>query len=406
MQATVLQQPVLNSSGLPKNAILMLALAAFGSGMSMRTTDAMLIRLATDFSVSLGTAALAITVFAVAYGVSQLLFGPLGDRYGKYRIVGWGCIASAVTSLSCALVNDFNALLLARLLAGVSCASVIPLSMAWIGDVIDYQERQSVLARFLIGQILGLSSGILLGGLAADYLSWRAPFLLISICFLLTGLCLIKINRSLPELARRVHTSEGRAIAGMLSSFTQIAAIHWARQVLYIVSLEGALVFGALAFIPSHLHRAYGVSLAFAGACVMLFGLGGFVFAMRSKKLVQSLGELGLIRRGGLLMAGSLIGIALSPNVWLSMPACFFLGLGFYMMHNTLQINATQMAPERRGAAVASFAACFFLGQSLGVALAGIALNTLGTPLVLGSAGVGVWLLSRRFAQLRGLQAG
>lgn len=50
------------------------------------------------------------------------------------------------------------------------------------------------------------------------------------------------------------------------------------------------------------------------------------------------------------------------------------------MLHNTLQINATQMAPERRGAAVAAFAASFFIGQYVGIAIDG-ALLAVSAPL-------------------------
>jgi predicted MFS family arabinose efflux permease len=67
--------------------------------------------------------------------------------------------------------------------------------------------------------------------------------------------------------------------------------------------------------------------------------------------------------------------IGFSRSWYLSLPACFVFGLGFYMMHNTLQINATQMAPERRGAAVAAFASCFFLGQAAGVGVSGYLLE-------------------------------
>jgi predicted MFS family arabinose efflux permease len=48
-------------------------------------------------------------------------------------------------------------------------------------------------------------------------------------------------------------------------------------------------------------------------------------------------------------------------------PAAFLLGIGYYMLHNTLQTNATQMAPQVRGTAVSLFASAFFLGQSAGV---------------------------------------
>jgi predicted MFS family arabinose efflux permease len=71
------------------------------------------------------------------------------------------------------------------------------------------------------------------------------------------------------------------------------------------------------------------------------------------------------------------------------------------MLHNTLQTNATQMAPQARGAAVSLFASCFFLGQTVGVALAALAVEGLGTSAVIVASGVSVALLGLLFAQRR-----
>ncbi|MFM7227029.1 MAG: MFS transporter, partial [Betaproteobacteria bacterium] len=141
------------------------------------------------------------------------------------------------------------------------------------------------------------------------------------------------------------------------------------------VFIEGALVFGTLAFIPTILHLRLGLSLTAAGSLVMLFGIGGLGFAIFSPLLVRTLGEQRLIRLGVSMMAIAMLTIGYSPSWYLSLPACFVFGLGFYMMHNTLQINATQMVPERRGAAVAAFASCFFFGQAVGIAVTGYLLE-------------------------------
>ena len=62
--------------------------------------------------------------------------------------------------------------------------------------------------------------------------------------------------------------------------------------------------------------------------------------------------------------------LAVQP-FWQTAPlACGLLGFGYYMVHNTLQTNATQMLPERAAPAVAGFSSALFLGQSAGVALA------------------------------------
>lgn len=386
---------------LPSTAIIALAFASFSSAMSMRIADSMLVRLASEFDMALGAVSIVITVFGVVYGFAQLMFGPLGDRYGKYRVVALACIACSFTTLLCALAPDFPMLIGARALAGATCAALIPLSMAWIGDVVSYENRQTVLARFMIGHILGLSTGIMLGGVSADYLNWRFPFFLIATWFMFTGIYLIRMNRRLPEQAKQLHKADGHPIARMLSEFARVLEVRWARKVLGTVLLEGGLVYGALAFVPTHLHTEHGMSLAAAGSLVMLFGFGGFAFAIRSRAMVKRLGEVGLIRYGALLMTLSMAVIGYSPVWWIAIPAAFLFGLGFYMMHNTLQINATQMAPQRRGAAVAAFASCFFFGQSGGVAIAGSLLTSVGTAHLIAMSGLGLLGVGERFARLR-----
>ena len=387
-----------------RRAIIALAFAAFGSGMSMRVADPMLVRLANDFDISIAIASWTVTVFGFAYGVSQLLFGPLGDRYGKVRVVAHGCAACSITAFLCGVMPDFDALLVARACAGAMAASVIPLSMAWIGDVVPYKYRQPVLAKFLIGQILGLSAGVVVGGWSADYAGWRFPFFLIAVWFAATSMGLHRIHRALPEHARVLHVIDEAGFRRMFVEFRHVLRVAWARHVLLTVSLEGAVTFGALAFVPAHLHSSYGLSLASSGSLVMLFGFGGLIFAMRSRDLVARLGEVGLINVGASLMGASLVLLALTPFWWLAFPACSGFGLGFYMLHNTLQINATQMAPERRGAAVAAFASCFFLGQAVGVATGSAVLSSIGTRGVLAASGVLVMMIGLRFGWIRRLR--
>ena len=386
---------------IPRSAVLALALAAFASGISLRLTDALLPLFAHEFDITLGRAANAITAFSVAYGLSQLFFGPVGDRFGKYRVIAFACAACAFTASLCGLAQGFVQLEVARLLAGATAAAIIPLSMAWIGDVVPYDTRQPVLARFLIGQILGLSAGVFVGGFAADHLNWRVPFFGIGLGFVAISGALLSIDRRLPAHARLVNRVAGHALKRVVSEFAQVLARPWARVVLLTVFLEGAFLYGAFAFIATHLHQRFGLPLAAAGSTLMLFGFGGLLFAVASATLVRRLGEVGLTVVGGLLLAASLLVIGAAPVWWWALPGCFVAGLGFYMLHNTLQINATQMAPERRGAAVSAFASCFFLGQAAGVAMDGALVAHIGTGAVISSGALGVLAVASTFSRLR-----
>jgi predicted MFS family arabinose efflux permease len=393
------------TASIPRAAVPALSLAAFASGVSLRMTDALLPRLAHDFAISLAQAAGVITAFSVAYGASQLFFGPLGDRFGKYRVVAWACVASAVTAALCGAAQGHGQLVLARLAAGATAAAIIPLSMAWIGDAVAYEARQPVLARFLIGQILGLSAGVFAGGYTADHLSWRVPFLAVAAVFAAISVALFALNRRLPARALLRRHAEGHALRRMVDEFGQVLAQPWARIVLLTVFLEGATLYGAFAFIATHLHRTFGLALASAGSMVMLFGFGGLLYAVASATLVRQLGEVGLTGIGGVLLAASLFAVGVAPAWWWAIPACFLAGLGFYMLHNTLQINATQMAPERRGAAVSAFASCFFLGQSVGVALIGALVTWLGTATSIALGAAAVLIVALNFSRLRARRA-
>ena len=394
------------SDRIPGAAVIALSFAAFASGISLRLTDPLLPLFAREFSISPGAAAAVITAFSIAYGLSQLFFGPVGDRFGKYRVIAWACAACAVTTSLCGLAQGFSQLVVARLLAGATAAAIIPLAMAWIGDVVSYESRQPVLARFLIGQILGLSAGVFVGGFAADHLSWRVPFFGIGLGFVAISLTLFALDRRLPARARSQNRAEGHALRRMASEFTQVLALPWARVVLLTVFLEGGFLYGAFAFIATHLHQDFGLTLATAGSVVMLFGFGGLLFALTSAWLVRRLGEVGLTALGGIFLTASLLAIGLAPVWWWAMPGCFVAGLGFYMLHNTLQINATQMAPERRGAAVSAFASSFFLGQAAGVAIAAMLVVRWSTGTVIALGAGGVLVVALAFSRLRARRLG
>jgi predicted MFS family arabinose efflux permease len=349
--------------------ITLLSLAAFASAIALRMCDPLLPKLAEDFGTSTGQAARVVAYFSVAYGLMQACYGPLGDRYGKYRVIAWATLASVAGNVGATLADSLDWLVASRILAGATTAAIIPLSMAWIGDHIPYERRQATLARFLSGQILGMVFGQFVGGFFADTLGWRWAFLLLAAIYFGSGLLLrAEIGRN-PKID--ASTLAGQSTRQPLwEQFHAVLHIRWARIVLFTVYIEGLVVFGALAFVPAYLHAQFGVSLTAAGAILATYGLGGLSYTLVTRHLVASLGERGLALGGGLLLGVAFVGFLVGPGWIWALPAGFIAGLGYYMLHNTLQTNATQMAPAARGTAVSLFASSFFLGQATGVAAA------------------------------------
>jgi YNFM family putative membrane transporter len=358
-------------------SVLLLSCAAFASAVALRLCDPMLPALADSFATTTGNAAVAVTGIAIAYGLCQLLFGPLGDRFGKFRVIAWACLASTLGALACAVSPSLDWLAVARAVNGATTAALIPLSMAWIGDVVPFQDRQATLAKFMSGQIVGLVCGQALGGLFADTVGWRWGFVFLAALYLIVGIMLIS---SLRRLAAQQHLLDnaGAVAVGLIVRLRQIIGDRNVRRILAIVFVESMTTFGVLTFIPAYLHQRFGISLFLAGAVVACFGLGGLGYTLFARRWVQALGEAGLAITGGTLLGVAFLTLVLADHWAWAVGASIIAGLGFYQMHNTLQTRATQMAPQARGTAVSMFAACFFLGQACGVALGATAVDRLG----------------------------
>jgi MFS family permease len=169
--------------GMTSRDIRLLGLVSFASMASMRMCDPMLVQWAADFDVSQGQASHVIAAFAIAYGVMQLVYGPLGQRLGNVRLVTWATGISAFLSLLTALSTGIEALTLARTAMGGVAACIIPLSMAWIGDKVGYEHRQQTLARLMSATLTGLMAGQWFGGFAAQFLGWRWAFAALAVLF-------------------------------------------------------------------------------------------------------------------------------------------------------------------------------------------------------------------------------
>ena len=376
-------------------AVVVLSLASFASAAALRAVDPLLPLLAEAFGTTAGGASAVITAFAVAYGFLQVVNGPLGDRIGKYRMVFWVTAISALGNLACAFAPSLPLLVAARFATGATVGAIVPLAMAWIGDAVPYERRQPVLARFLIGHMLGIAlSTTVSGGLGERY-GWRAIFFVLCALYVLTAALLWF------ELQTNPATRQAQAAREPVTqSFLRMAGLArgaWVRVILATVFIEGMLFYGALAFAAYHAHRYLGLGVGASGALIAAFAGGGLVYASVAGRLVPRLGERGLVLGGGSFIGLGYLGLALAPGAAFAIPCLAALGMGMYMLHNTLQVHATQMAPESRGAAVALFAFCLFSGQSAGVWLASNAVDTAGTRPVFIVAAIGLPLLALDF---------
>ena len=335
-----------------------------------------------------------ITAFAIGYGLLQVITGPIGDRIGKFRMVLWVTAISAAGNLACAFAPSLPLLVAARFATGATVGAIVPLSIAWIGDSVGSAQRQTVLARFLVGHMCGIALAAVASGWLGERYGWPVVF------FVLAGLYVLIAALLWAELRTNPAAAQAAAREPLSAAFRRMGALTrrpWVRVMLVTVFFEGALFYGALAFAAYHAYSRFGVGLGASGALLVAFAAGGLIFSGVAVRLLPRIGQRGLVLAGGIFMSAGYLGLAFAPGFAFAVPCVTVLGVGLYMMHNTLQMLATQMAPEARGGALALFATCLFTGQSAGVWLASQAVDAAGTVPVFVVAAAGLLLLALEF---------
>ena len=170
----------------------------FASAANLRVCDPLLPQMAGELGVTIGTAATVVMAFALAYGVFQIVVGPLGRCARQAQAGGAGlALGRCRHRFARAAMPSLGPLVLVRFLGGAGAAAVIPVAIAWIGDVVAYERRQPVLARFLSGQILGIVFGQAAGGLLGDLIGWRATLVVLGLIHVVAGLLLLGEMRRL-----------------------------------------------------------------------------------------------------------------------------------------------------------------------------------------------------------------
>jgi YNFM family putative membrane transporter len=387
VKSAVLYSPTtpLSPHKTPTRSIVLLAAAGFAAQAQVRVMDSLLPQVAADLRTTVGAAAMVVTAYAVTHGSIQLVIGPVGDRFGKYRTVAAACVIGAILVAVCGMVSTLPQLALARLATGAAAGWVIPISMAYVGDVTPRDRLQPILARYLSGQILGQLFGQAAGGVLGDLMGWRNVFFVLAGMFALAAAGLV-FELIVNPVTRKTQHGAGSP-RGFIADYGAVLSNPFARIVIIAAFIEGALAWGSFAYIGANLHLRFGLTYTLVGITVGCFGIGGLIYAGMVKLFVRRLGQIGLAISGSLVLAAAYIELAIGPVWWLAPVATTAIGLGFYMLHNTLQTNATQMTPEARGTAVALFSSALYIGQTAGVAVGALVIDRVGaTPLFLGSA--------------------
>ena len=160
-----------------------------------------------------GSALMALSAFVAAFGLGQLLFGPLSDRIGRRPVLIGGLALYVVATLAMLLVTDIQQFIAVRVLQGLGACAALVLARTVVRDVWK-AEAGPALALTMIGMLYAIVVAPIAGGLLIKLLGWRAPIALAlvigSLVLLLALLFFRESNHHLDPRAAHWRTLGGQ----------------------------------------------------------------------------------------------------------------------------------------------------------------------------------------------------
>jgi predicted MFS family arabinose efflux permease len=349
-----------------KRLIVVLGLAGFIVMADNWVVAPLLPSIARTFSVDPVRAGVLIAAYMLPFGLFQLLYGPLADRYGKLRVVLATLAFFSVATALGASAAGLGSLTTYRALTGLFAAATMPVSLALIGDLVPMRERQKAIAGFMGIAFLGQATSMTIGSTIATVTSWRGVFIAYAVVAAVVTVALFVTTR---RFAGQLH---GDPNSEFLRPYGRLLGTGRSLRTYLVVLFEGLLILGSFSYAGAFAARELDLGTLEIGLLMALFGVGVIVAARLAGRLSRRLGRPRLVGLGILLAAaGDLIVAGTGSNIVSFGLFTLLLGLGFMFAHSSLLTTATEFAERSRGAAMSLVAFAFMVGGAAGTTLGG-----------------------------------
>jgi predicted MFS family arabinose efflux permease len=354
--------------------IFLLATSCFVGSLSLRLLDPVVPQVARDLSTSPEAVALLSTAFLFTYALTQPFVGAIADAYGKVKILKICSAALAVMLVAMAFAPTIEIMYAARIFGGIFGGGVFTVALSIVGDRVAVSERQVALSKLIMASQMAQLFGVIAAGIIASYVGWRIA---------VAAAAVVAIGASI-MLQRNLHPRAGVTrypinMARIRSTLARLFSNPRTQTCYTGVLFDGMAIMGIVPFVAILLETSGEGGLREAGFVISGLAAGGLLYTLTVSRFLPLVGGMhNMLRFGGALAA---IGMAIIAHggPWPLQAGTFVLvGWGFFMLHGSLQAQATDVEPELRGTSVSMHSCAFTLGTAIGPALYALGINTVG----------------------------
>ena len=382
-----------------KRTLVILLLALFIAVLGVGIIAPIMPIYATDLGATGLTLGLMIAAFSISRAALQPVVGSQSDRHGRKRFLVAGLSLYAVMGLTYTLATSVEHLILIRLFHGVGSAMIMPIAMAYIGDLTPRGQEGRYMGILNIAVFAGISAGPILGGIFLDTIGINPAFYSMSA---LTAVSLILIITLLP---RQRSDREIQSTPGLLTTFRRM--LHNNRVVGMLLPRIGTMIvmIPTMGFLPILMADSMGatgiqIGIVISARTIIIAGL-----QLPFGKMADRYNKVALILTGCTVISAGVFLMPFAADfmqlVWLSV----LIGIGEALVWPTLGAIAVEEGHQYgQGSMMGVFNMAMSLGILIGSLVAGSVMDLIGleyafyiTSIILAvSAVAGSLLIARR----------
>lgn len=340
---------------------MILIIGAFVSLIDRSVMPPLVPVIAADFDTPIEAIGHSLTVYAVVYAASQLIWSTLAARYGRIRILVISTMLGGLANLATAFTQDAASYNIARAVSAAAFAATITTVLIYYGETLTVRQRAVATANLAAAIAIGLSAGTVGAGVIAQWLGWRWVYVVISAMSLVLALGFTRLKGSANDVPER-----------LVPSLRRLAGNGWALAILAFTVAEGALLVGVFNYLAVALQTT-GASVLVAGVATAMFGAAVVIVSQSMKLILDRWPSWVLMLLAGLSTVTAYVAVALQISLGTVSAAAILLGVAWACGHTTMQTWMTDAAADSRAIGMSFFSIALFVGASAGAAAGNIA---------------------------------
>ncbi len=349
-----------------KLTLLALAISAFGIGSTEFISVGLLPLITDDFGISLSTAGLTVSIYALGVTIGAPLLTVLTSRLDRKKVLLLVMVIFIVGNLSAAIAPTFLFLLIGRIISALAHGVFMSIASVIAAEVVAPDKRASAIAFMFTGLTLATVTGVPLGTFIGQLSDWRLSFVFIVIIGVIGLICNALL---VPDNLSKSNPISLRDIGKVLSNFRMLL-------ILLVTAIGYGGAFVVYTYVSPILEKHMGYSPRAIVAILVVYGVFVAIGNTVGGKFANS-NPLRAIFFSFVGLALALLGIYFSfDSKIIGLLMVILMGLFMFMNVPGLQLYAVQVSekyiPSATAMASALNISAFNVGIFLGSYVGGV----------------------------------